>query len=97
MRKARDRTPGFINMLMIRCPCCGPRGQNEFTYGGDASVARPSPDAGAAAWFAYVYARDNPKGPHDEFWQHSAGCRSWLKVTRDTRTHDVIAVAPASA
>ena len=78
-------------MLLIDCPYCGPRVQAEFTYGG-ADVARPSPDAPSDAWFAYVYLRDNPKGLHDELWQHSAGCRAWLRVRRDTRTHDIVTV-----
>ena len=81
-------------MLVIECPYCGPRVQAEFTYGG-ADLPRPAPDAPADAWFAYVYLRDNPKGPHDELWQHSAGCRTWLRVRRDTRSHDVIAVEVA--
>jgi sarcosine oxidase subunit delta len=79
-------------MMLITCPWCGPRAQSEFTYGGDASLTRPAADAPEAEWFAYVYQRDNPKGPHDELWLHSAGCRSWLKVRRDTRTHDILAV-----
>ena len=28
-------------MLEIKCPYCGRRSQNEFSYGGDASVKRP--------------------------------------------------------
>jgi len=28
-------------MLYINCPHCGMRSQNEFSYGGDASVKRP--------------------------------------------------------
>ena len=28
-------------MLYINCPHCGMRSQNEFSYGGDASVIRP--------------------------------------------------------
>lgn len=83
-------------MLLIDCPWCGPRAQSEFTYGGDASPRRPAPDASLDEWFAYVYLRDNPKGPHAELWQHSAGCRSWLKVRRDTRTHDLLATARPS-
>jgi sarcosine oxidase subunit delta len=78
-------------VLLIPCPYCGPRNQVEFTYGGDATVRRPAPDAGAAAWVDFVYVRANPCGPHDELWLHSAGCRSWFKVRRDTRTHDVLA------
>ena len=28
-------------MLHIKCPHCGMRSQNEFSYGGDATVKRP--------------------------------------------------------
>ena len=79
-------------MLLITCPWCGPRAQIEFTYGGDAGVARPAdPDAvSAEAWLDHVYLRDNPRGPHDEWWQHTSGCRSWIKVRRDTWTHRMI-------
>lgn len=80
-------------MLLIPCPWCGPRSQIEFSYGGDASVLRPADDASEQAWFDYVYLRDNPCGPHDEAWLHSAGCRSWFRLRRDTRTHDIIGSA----
>ena len=78
-------------MLLIPCPWCGLRNQIEFTYGGDATLRRPSPDDGDDAWFHFVYLRDNPCGPHDELWHHSAGCRSWLRIRRDTRTHEILA------
>jgi methylglutamate dehydrogenase subunit B len=78
-------------MLLIPCPWCGPRSQVEFTYGGDATVQRPAPNAPEADWYAYVYVRTNPAGPHAELWLHSAGCRQWLKLLRDTRTHDILA------
>jgi methylglutamate dehydrogenase subunit B len=85
-------------VLLIPCPWCGPRAQVEFTYGGDASAARPPPDAPAGAWIDFVYLRDNPAGPHDELWQHTAGCRQWFRVRRDTRTHDILgSVAPGVA
>jgi len=77
-------------MLLIRCPHCGPRDQVEFAYGGDARCRRPAPDAPADAWHAYVYLRDNPAGPHEEYWQHHAGCRQWFKVRRDTVTHAIL-------
>ncbi|MEO5766156.1 MAG: sarcosine oxidase subunit delta [Casimicrobiaceae bacterium] len=80
-------------MLLIPCPHCGPRSQIEFTYGGDATVVRPDGDAPPGAWFDSVYLRANPCGPHDELWLHSAGCRTWFKLRRDTRTHAVIASA----
>ena len=81
-------------MLLIPCPWCGPRAQVEFTYGGDATVKRPAPDAAVDAWAAFVYQRDNPAGPHDELWFHGAGCRQWLRVRRDTRTHEILESAP---
>jgi len=84
-------------MLLIPCPWCGPRAQSEFTYGGDATVVRPPADASEAAWVAFVYLRDNPAGPHDELWQHSAGCRRWFRVRRDTRTHTILANARPGA
>ena len=81
--------------MLIPCPWCGPRSQVEFTYGGDATLRRAAADAPEAAWAEYVYLRDNPCGPHDELWYHGAGCRSWFKVRRDTRTHEILASAPA--
>jgi sarcosine oxidase subunit delta len=80
--------------MRIKCPYCGERALEEFTYRGDATVRRPeSLEPGAAeAWTDYVYLRDNPAGPHKEHWHHSAGCHAWLTVTRDTRTHAISAV-----
>jgi methylglutamate dehydrogenase subunit B len=85
--------------LRIPCPYCGPRGNEEFTYLGDAGVTRPDPeraDAGAA-FHDYVYLRDNPSGAHRELWYHGGGCRKWLVVTRNTRTHEIGAVTFADA
>jgi len=80
-------------MLSIRCPYCGPRDEDEFDYGGDASVACPDdPDSLAdEAWTAFLYLRDNPKGPHLEWWYHAAGCRRWITVRRDTATNRILA------
>lgn len=82
--------------MRITCPHCGARGLEEFTYRGDATVRRPAPDAPADCWIDYVYMRDNPAGLHNELWYHSAGCRAWLVVTRDTRTHLITDVVPAN-
>ncbi|HET8609363.1 MAG TPA: sarcosine oxidase subunit delta [Burkholderiales bacterium] len=78
-------------MMLIECPFCGPRNYTEFTYGGDAGITRPrEPDAVTdAEWTDYLYVRNNPRGMHDELWYHSAGCRRWITVHRDTLTHDV--------
>lgn len=81
-------------MMLIHCPHCGARDVTEFTYGG-AGAARPADPAAAddPQWADYVYMRDNPRGLHDELWQHNAGCRRWIAVRRNTLTHDVIATA----
>jgi methylglutamate dehydrogenase subunit B len=80
--------------MRIPCPFCGERDSSEFSYLGDASCTRPEPDApeAHARFFDAVYLRDNPAGSHEELWYHALGCRSWLRVTRDTRTHEFLAV-----
>jgi sarcosine oxidase subunit delta len=82
--------------MRIPCPYCGSRDINEFAYSGDATVTRPSGDD-AEAMFDYVYLRDNPAGIHQEHWYHAAGCRAWLKVTRNVTTHEVIDAVLASS
>ena len=78
-------------MLLIRCPWCGPRDHTEFVYGGDATAKRPADPLVTSdeEWFAYIYLRDNPKGPHTEYWQHVLGCRRWFKLTRNTATNEL--------
>ena len=77
--------------MRVRCPFCGERDSSEFVFCGDGSSRRPDPDApdAAARFFDAVYLRDNPAGRYAELWYHASGCRSWLVVTRDTRTHEV--------
>ena len=84
-------------MILIPCPHCGPRAQIEFSYGGDATVTRPDPHTtDTRAWLDHVYLRDNPRGPHLEWWQHVGGCRAWIRVRRDTATHRVLGAWPAT-
>lgn len=83
--------------MRIPCPFCGPREASEFAYRGDATVTRPPFEVSSEiAMYEYVYLRDNPAGPHEEYWYHSAGCRAWLRVRRDTRTHLVLAAELAA-
>lgn len=85
-------------MMLITCPHCGARDVTEFTYGGPAGMERPDPaSASDTQWNDYVYVRDNPRGVHDELWQHSAGCRRWIAVRRNTLTHGMIAAAEPGA
>ncbi len=83
-------------MLRINCPWCGVRNEDEFSYGGDATVVRPADDASQDDWYDYVYTRDNPAGRHREYWHHVNGCRAWIVLERDTRTHEIFSIEPAS-
>jgi methylglutamate dehydrogenase subunit B len=77
--------------MRIACPHCGERNLDEFTYLGDASVQRPDPAApnAADAFYAFGYERRNLAGITEELWYHGVGCRAWLVVSRDTRTHKI--------
>lgn len=80
--------------MLIACPYCGPRDAAEFTYQGDGNRTRPNPvSQDVAAWNEYVYDRVNIAGDQNEIWQHSGGCRSHLRVVRNTLTHKISSVA----
>ena len=81
-------------MLLIPCPWCGPRDEDEFACGGQSHIARPGPPESVsdAEWSAYLFERINPKGVHYERWVHRFGCRQWFNLARDTVTHEVKAV-----
>lgn len=76
-------------MLRISCPWCGERDEPEFTFGGEAHVARPPFDCDDATWARYLFVRENPKGTHFERWCHTYGCGQWFNVVRDTVTHEI--------
>ncbi len=73
-------------MLLIVCPYCGARPELEFSYGGEAHLARPKDPASVsdAEWADYLYARSNPKGVHAERWRHTHGCARFFNALRDT-------------
>ncbi len=81
-------------MQLIGCPWCGAREEAEFHYGGQAHVAYPANPAESSDvdWAQYVFFRANPRGPFAERWMHTAGCRRWFNVVRDTATHQLLAV-----
>ena len=64
--------------MLIKCPHCGTRPSEEFTFLGDARVKRPTSNDPATMdqWFDYVYLRDNPKGRFDEY------CASFRRLPR---------------
>jgi sarcosine oxidase subunit delta len=83
--------------MLIKCPHCGTRPIEEFTFLGDAEPHRPPSNDPATMdqWFDYVYLRNNPRGRFHEFAHHAGGCRAWLVVTRDTQTHEVFGAVTA--
>ncbi|MGE3143577.1 MAG: sarcosine oxidase subunit delta [Hyphomonadaceae bacterium] len=76
--------------MRIPCPFCGERDGAEFACRGEARRA-PALADGVEAHFDYLYQRENPRGRVREFWRHEQGCRAWLVVERDTRTHEIYA------
>ena len=82
--------------MRIACPFCGERDGDEFQIMGETAGPRPHAAGTEDEFFEYVYLRDNVAGAHDEYWYHGAGCRRWLIVTRDTRTHALIAAKLAA-
>lgn len=80
-------------MIELTCPWCGPRNVDEFHWHGE---HRPRPDADATPgrWRAYLFVRRNVAGPQEELWFHGVGCRRFVTVRRDTRTDEVLSIAP---
>ena len=80
-------------MLLLPCPHCHePRSEEEFSYAGEAHIRRPGASASDAQWADYLYFRRNPRGRHRELWVHTAGCRRYFNVVRDTVSYDIVAV-----
>ena len=82
-------------MIRINCPFCGERDHSEFTYGSDGSIVYPALDAPIEEWHDALYLRENIRGVQTETWHHVNGCRMWLKVERDTMTHEIHSITPA--
>ena len=80
-------------MLLITCPWCGARPENEFRYGGEAHIARPRDPASVddQAWADFLYMRSNPKGAHYERWRHIHGCGRFFNCMRDTVSDRILA------
>jgi sarcosine oxidase subunit delta len=90
-------------MFVIRCPhCCEAREEEEFSYAGEAFIARPAApeELDDEAWGDYVFMKKNPKGWHWEMWTHSTGCRKFFVIRRHTANHaigDIWTLAEARA
>lgn len=81
-------------MLLVPCPNCGERDQNEFHYGGEAHRTRPTAPETLSddEWADHVFMRTNTKGVFAERWCHTAGCRKWFNALRDTASDEFLAV-----
>ncbi len=80
-------------MFLIKCPYCGERDQADFSYAGEAHRKRPeNPEALTdAEWADFVFMHANTKGLYAERWVHSAGCRKFFNMLRDTATDEILA------
>lgn len=79
-------------MLLIKCPFCGPRPELEFSYGGEAHIARPQDPMALddEQWTKYLYIRSNPRGVHAERWRHINGCGRFFNAKRNTVTDEIL-------
>jgi heterotetrameric sarcosine oxidase delta subunit len=78
--------------LRITCPHCGVRAVEEFVYGEIPTPPDTLTDPDARD-LDRAFMHTNTEGLVTERWFHTAGCRRWLTVRRDTRTN---VIAPAN-
>jgi sarcosine oxidase subunit delta len=85
-------------LLLIPCLHCGLRDETEFRFGGEAYRSRPAcpEQLSDGEWTDYLFSRSNPKGVNFERWFHWGGCEQWFVLCRDTVTHMIAGVFPAS-
>ena len=79
-------------MLLIHCPYCNQTlPEAEFTYAGEAHIARPVDPSALSdeEWRDFLFIRSNPRGTHFERWRHAYGCGKWFLAARDSVTMEV--------
>lgn len=84
-------------MIQLPCPWCGPRNVTEFRYEGEVN---PRPEAASASpgqWRRYLYMRSNPWGWVEENWYHTAGCKCFFRLRRDTANNQTGETVPGPA
>ncbi|WP_417691455.1 sarcosine oxidase subunit delta [Roseibium sp.] len=85
-------------MLLITCPYCQETlPEAEFTYAGEAHIARPADPSSYSdeAWRDFLFVRSNVKGAHFERWRHFHGCGRFFNAVRDTVTDRFLTVYEA--
>ena len=78
-------------MMLIPCPHCGPRAQDEFVYERtmDSLV---SLDAASEKAMETLFTRTNLRGVDEELWWHSFGCCAWMVMRRHRVTNEIESV-----
>ena len=79
--------------MRLTCPYSGERDSREFSIRG-AALTVPPEGEWSEAWDDYLHQRENPAGESREFWYHEP-TGTWLIVTRNTVSHEVLSVEPA--
>lgn len=75
--------------IRLNCSHCGTRAIEEFLYG-EMPVVPDSIEGADARDLDRAFMRDNIEGVVTEAWFHVFGCRRWIRVSRDTRTDEVV-------
>jgi heterotetrameric sarcosine oxidase delta subunit len=84
--------------MRIPCPLCGTRDRREFYYyGSEDYLNRPTDQGTIDDLDNHLFLRDNPAGITRDVWYHETGCSSWLIVTRNTISHEVLGSELVSA
>ena len=78
-----------MSSFFITCRNCGRRSSNEFSFGGEVIPFPLGVRETADESYARIWLRKNVRGIQAERWFHSAGCRRWTTVGRDTLTNEV--------
>ncbi|MFN3845637.1 MAG: sarcosine oxidase subunit delta [Paracoccaceae bacterium] len=79
--------------MRLTCPFCGSRDRREFYYYGAAEyLNRPASGATEADVDDYLHNRDNLAEVVQDLWYHEQGCTAWLRVTRNSVTHEILSV-----
>jgi heterotetrameric sarcosine oxidase delta subunit len=78
-----------LHRLRLECPHCGVRAIEEFAYGEILTPPETLTDPDARD-LDRAFMHTNTEGIVTERWFHTAGCRRWLTIRRDTRTNEII-------
>ena len=75
--------------FLINCPNCGRGNPYEFKFGGECKQI-PGEKADQKTWCDYLFFNENMAGFQDEWWFHNLGCGEWVKIRRNTATHEMV-------